>query len=1059
MPARTGVEAEPEAPPAVVIRETGNPDSSRPEVARVGILAVQDEVQRGLEERAIREDVLEPRRFRVRQAFIEDEAAIPVLGAHLRGPGREPRFVSIGELGEPLRSESRQPRIAAEQDPGDELGPDAPVELGVDAGEIDEQADDPLELAARRLAGRPLQLFAVSRHAPPQGVEAAQPQPGGDDGLDGGLVEEGQARMEESGEEAAVVRVRLVEEQDPVGGAADPLLRVAGQGAQPPPHDGRRPEIGIGGERLDLLQRGRGLRRVREQRRFEERVHPDEPVVADPAGSRQVLRRIGPLPQERQGGVLGDGLEGHVPALPAGAEADERRVPQPQPGLAGEEPEVDEISPDLVLQVADEPPPLALGAGNRQHEAAVRIEQEVAGEVDLVLEHPQVPEEPVRDPDPDVLPLELDVIAAVEVLDFRREMGLDFFPVEGAFGRQLLPPGLEVPAEHGEVDDALAGRQVDVGRVDEPAVILALLVRAQSGLEDLVAVVRDDEEHVVRPPVPHEEGPLDARDADELVLHLQRRDGLPARVLVKVLDPVDDFEIAVRQDAEYVARRQPVILLRALRIGHEVTGTAVLQVSGDVRAAHLELAVRPEPRPGAGQRTAERPVDVPAGRRHGDPARPLGHAEAARDVDAVALEESEDARIEVPGGRQTPAQAPADDASERGFGALSRPGGVEPRQAPLVELGPTDGHTDEARGLDLGKQGEQRFGRGVAGEDVRAAPIDRAEELEIAAERVEERQEAQQDLLAADFRERRGPGEALGDEVVDREGNALGPARAARGEHDRRRFVQREPPAGGEETIGLGRAQGLGRLAQEGRRGVIAGRAPVQGDDAERGRRPRPDLFEKEPFLPRVRQGQGDAQPVEDLDEIVPAEMRVERRIQDVVKQAGQVGDGALHPVLRQDGHPRLAAVPGGQGEQGGRRLARQAVDLLVTPQGGNRGAHVLEEDPAGMAAKPRPEKVGEPEIGKPDQPEDGFGPPLARRLGPEGLQVGAEARFVEQGVDGVPRGAVERPRGQAFEGVEEARRAGRRVGALRRTGAPGIEGGGGFEQAVLHGVDGETLF
>ena len=54
--------------------------------------------------------------------------------------------------------------------------------------------------------------------------------------------------------------------------------------------------------------------------------------------------------------------------------------------------------------------------------------------------------------------------------------------------------------------------------------------------------------------------------------------------------------------------------------------------------------------------------------------------------------------------------------------------------------------------LELGKEGR---GRGIAGEDVGAAPEDRPEHLEVPAEGVEQRQVAQHDLVAAhlDFAE------------------------------------------------------------------------------------------------------------------------------------------------------------------------------------------------------------------------------------------------------------------------------------------------------------------
>ena len=175
------------------------------------------------------------------------------------------------------------------------------------------------------------------------------------------------------------------------------------------------------------------------------------------------------------------------------------------------------------------------------------------------------------------------------------------------------------------------------------------------------------------------------------------------------------------------------------------------------------------------------------------------------ELDAVPLEEAEDPRDRDSRRRTGPSAAAADDAPHRRPPASAPgPAGVDPLQALLVELGPADGDADEARRLDPGQEREERLDGGIAGEDVGPAPVDGPEHLEITAERVVERQEAQEDLVVPDLGQGRRPGEPLGDELVDREAHALGLARAARGEHDRGDLVQGPTPPPGQGPLDLG---------------------------------------------------------------------------------------------------------------------------------------------------------------------------------------------------------------------------------------------------------------
>ncbi len=386
-------------------------------------------------------------------------------------------------------------------------------------------------------------------------------------------------------------------------------------------------------------------------------------------------------------------------------------------------------------------------------------------------------------------------------------------------------------------------------------------------------------------------------------------DGLAAVVLVDVLDAVDDLVIAVGLALEDVAGGEPVVAFGVA--GGEGDGAAragLLEVAGHVMAADLQLALGAQAGPDAGKRQAVRAVDVAARRGHGDAPGRLGHAEAAHQLDAVAGEEAEDAGIEVAGRRQAPLQARPDDLADEGRRVRPGRGGVQALQALLVELDPADGDADEAGRPDPGQQAEERLGRRIAGEDVGAAPVDGPEHLQEAAEGVVERQEAQEDLVRTHGGQGGGPGEALGDEVVEGERDALGPAGGARSEHDRGHLVDAEAAAPGQPGVDVPGPELLAELRQEDDVAVVA-EGRVGDQDEEGPGRPAPGLLEQGDPLAVVGQGQVDGQGVEDGDHVVEVEMRVEGGVQDVVEQAGQVGEGALGVVLGVNGQPRLEAL------------------------------------------------------------------------------------------------------------------------------------------------------
>ena len=146
----------------------------------------------------------------------------------------------------------------------------------------------------------------------------------------------------------------------------------------------------------------------------------------------------------------------------------------------------------------------------------------------------------------------------------------------------------------------------------------------------------------------------------EEVLDPPRRDGLPPAVLVDVLHPVDDLHLVVVERAEDVTGRQPSVDAVDLegRIGGD-PGPLVGEVARNVGATDEHLAAFGVVQIDAGKGAPHCLVDVLPWRAHRDAAGGLGHAEAAAEVDAVALEEAKRPWLEVPRGGEAPAQCTA----------------------------------------------------------------------------------------------------------------------------------------------------------------------------------------------------------------------------------------------------------------------------------------------------------------------------------------------------------------------------------------------------------------
>ena len=258
------------------------------------------------------------------------------------------------------------------------------------------------------------------------------------------------------------------------------------------------------------------------------------------------------------------------------------------------------------------------------------------------------------------------------------------------------------------------------------------------------------------------------------------------------------------------------------------------QVARDVGAGDLQLVLVAEAHAHARQRHAHR---VLARTRPGGvmvrPPVPSVMPKPLHSSMPVGLEEAEDRRFEVAGGRQAPGQPVTGDRPQRGADVAALAGRLEGAVADLL---PAQRDADQAGRAHARQLAQEGLGRRVAGEDVGAAPEEHAEQFEVATEGVEQRQVAEQQLVGAHARQRRRAGEALADDVVLREGDPLGPAGAAAGEHHRARLAQAEARARREPPVDLRRGEvGEGRL-DAARRRRRRGRAAAGAGAAARRR-------------------------------------------------------------------------------------------------------------------------------------------------------------------------------------------------------------------------------
>jgi len=98
-------------------------------------------------------------------------------------------------------------------------------------------------------------------------------------------------------------------------------------------------------------------------------------------------------------------------------------------------------------------------------------------------------------------------------------------------------------------------------------------------------------------------------------------------------------------------------------------------------------------------------------------------------------------------------------------------------------------------------------------------------------------------------------------------------------------------------------------------------------------------------FVPVLPIGHGDRDPqrIEDFDEVVGVEMGIDRGVEDVVNQTGEVGAGGLDAVFSIDGHPGRSAVFFAHGVKGTGDFPQAPLDLFVGPLDRGGGGHILE--------------------------------------------------------------------------------------------------------------------
>ncbi len=429
--------------------------------------------------------------------------------------------------------------------------------------------------------------------------------------------------------------------------------------------------------------------------------------------------------------------------------------------------------------------------------------------------------------------------------------------------------------------------------------------------------------------------------------------------------------------AEDVPRPHPALLVPG--------GLGLVEVARDVGPGDLQLVALAEADPDAREGEADGAFLVLARRRHRDAARRLGHPEARAELDAVRLEEAEDLGREVAGRREPPAKPSADDRPERGLRGFGRRGLARRRAGAGLQLGPADRDRDQPGRLDLLQSRREAVERRVPGEDVRPAPEEHPEHLEVAPERVVERQEAEEDLLLSDEGECGGPREPLRHQVLHREGDPLLAAGRSRREEDGARLAEAAPRCprqrDGDGGVGLG-GEGLAEddVALTGQLGRL-----VEEDDPERTSHV-PGRFPQSPeALLRRHDGQVHAERVEGGRQLAGSQVGRDGRDEEAVEEAGEVDAGRVEAVLRDDRHAGLVLEAE---ERGGDRVGAPR-DVGVAPAGRSGAGAGGEERSPGVRQRPAGRASPRGRNGRRRRPRPRRRPTGAAPRGPGGREGG----------------------------------------------------------------------
>ena len=300
----------------------------------------------------------------------------------------------------------------------------------------------------------------------------------------------------------------------------------------------------------------------------------------------------------------------------------------------------------------------------------------------------------------------------------------------------------------------------------------------------------------------------------------------------------------------------------------------------------------------------------------------------------------------------------------------------------------------------------QRVDRGAGLEAVAGAEEDTGHQFQEAAEGMEQREEAKEDVFPPEFRQGQRAGEAFEHDVAVGELDPLGGAGGARGVHHRSQVADAHRLRSLSQFIRGDLDRSLFQRFQRDQLGA-PGRLGVDGDDVlERGK-----IVPAGQHLAQLGRTRNDHCPraavAQDVADVRFGGVRGYQHVDLPGAETGQVEQGHLEAVLREDRHgARL--VLGVQGQEPASEGLHAPCDA---PPGERVAPPVLGEFEESLGAQPFravPEEGAHGEVRGLDQAEDRAGP-VATALGGDPAQ---QAGPTEQ-VQGVP--GQETQRGERF--------------------------------------------